>query len=80
MPRPYQPSNGTEGEAFMERFCYRCKHDAEFQQDETREGCQLIVASMAYNPGDDGYPPEWIADDGAGLKNPRCTAFVPIED
>lgn len=80
MTRPYQPSNGTEGEAFMERFCYRCKRDLEFQLDQNAEGCPIIVASMAFDPGEDGYPPEWIQDTGDGLSNPRCTAFVPIED
>jgi hypothetical protein len=75
---PYQPANGIEGEMFMEKFCYRCKHDDKFQKGETDLGCPLIRDSMIYHTGDKEYPEEWISDDACGLKSPRCTGFVMI--
>lgn len=80
MPYPYRPSNGTEGEIFMERFCYRCKRDAAFQENQDGEyGCPIILATMTHNVDEPGYPPEWISDDDCGLVNPRCTQFEPME-
>ena len=75
---PYQPSNGTEGEMFMEKFCYRCRWDQAFQRSQSGEdGCPIVVATMTHNPGDTFYPLEWISDNATG-KNPRCTAFESI--
>jgi hypothetical protein len=66
--RAYRPSNGTEGDMFMERWCFRCtKDDAEHERY-----CPIIARSMAHEVGEDGYPGQWIiGDDG----QPRCTAF-----
>ena len=62
----YRPSNGTEGEMFMEMFCYNCKHDGEYKQ------CDLIALSMVFNVEDDKYPKEWqYREDG----QPLCTKF-----
>lgn len=77
---PYQPANGTEGEMFMEQFCYRCKKDEAYWQSEGEDmGCPIIILTMTYNPEDAEYPHEWIADDACGLVNPRCTAFEKME-
>jgi len=65
---------------FMERFCYRCKHDADFQNNHAGEGCGILSATMIYDPGDTAYPEEWVSDDDVGLVNPRCTAFEELED
>jgi len=73
---PYRPSNGSEGDFFMDKFCYRCKHDAVFQRTQDGDdGCQIILASMTFDTEEEGYPKEWISDDAVGLINPRCTAF-----
>ena len=78
--KPYRPANGTEGEYFMERFCYRCKRDQKFQETQDGEdGCPIILASMAYDVDDPKYPEEWVTTEeyplgGAG----KCTAFEPI--
>ena len=77
---PYRPSNGTEGEMFMERFCYRCKHDEDFQKHQAGEGCGILSATMIYDTEDDEYPEEWVSDDDVGLVNPRCTAFEKVEE
>ena len=74
--RPYEPSNGTEGEAFMERFCYRCQGDAKYQQTwDGEDGCQILVRSMVYRKSDPLYPKEWVTD--GTWKGTRCTAFEP---
>jgi hypothetical protein len=70
IPKPYRPSNGTEGEFFMAQFCYRCsKHD-------TEGGCPIQFATMSYEITDAEYPKEWIYDaDG----KETCTAFESKE-
>lgn len=76
MTEPYRPSNGTDGELFMSRFCDRCKHDAKFRETQDAEdGCPIIVRAFAYLTDEPGYPTEWIEDD----QGPRCTAFERIE-
>lgn len=72
---PYRPSNGSEGEYFMAKYCEHCKHDAKHRRtDDAQYGCKIIVYSFAYNIDDPNYPKEWVyADDGA----PTCTKFAP---
>lgn len=69
MTTPYRPSNGTEGECFMGKFCERCRRD--INQD-----CPIIAATMAFDISDPEYPGEWVEDESG----PRCTAFEPIGD
>lgn len=66
-PKPYRPSNGTEGEMFMGRFCERCVKD---NPDED-QGCEILMMTMALDTDDEGYPSEWVQDHNG----PRCTAF-----
>lgn len=73
MPKPYRPSNGTEGDFFMEDFCYRCKNDSEDNP------CPIIGRTMGYDIDDIRYPTEWICDDDR-ISNPRCTAFEARHD
>jgi hypothetical protein len=75
VPKPYRPANGTEGEFFMERFCYRCQHDAKYQRtNEPQDGCQILAATLAYNTDEAKYPKEWVYDKaGHGM----CTAYKP---
>jgi len=68
----YRPSNGTEGEIFMERFCYRC---TKLSVDDDSKDCDILTRSFWYAIGDPEYPKEWIANDATGLQDPRCTAF-----
>ena len=56
----YMPSNGTEGDIFMERWCERCV------KNSAPRGCGIIGRSMAGI-----QPPQWVKDEGG----PRCTAF-----
>lgn len=63
---PYRPSNGSEGEWFMSRWCERCV------KDMPSKPCRIIGRTMALSVGEKGYPREWIEDDDG----PRCTAFA----
>lgn len=72
---PYRPSNGTEGEAFCEAFCFRCKRYAGDTID--MDPCEIETNAIIFEIGEDEYPKEWIYDaDG----KPRCTAFEPVEE
>ena len=76
--RPDRPSNGSEGELFHERFCYRCKREPDASEELDAHGCPILTASFIYDVGDEDYPAEWIEDDAPyPHTNPRCTAFEP---
>lgn len=70
----YEPSNGTEGEIFMDEWCRTCQRDRSMREgldiedcDET-ELCRIIAASFQ------GEATEWVyGNDG----QPMCTAYVP---
>ena len=63
--KPYRPSNGTEGYAFIESNCANCERDKD-------QDCPILAASLACDIDDPGYPKEWVyGDEGA-----QCTAFV----
>jgi len=64
-PRSYRPSNGSEGEWFLGRFCHRCVKDSEGKP------CSILGRTFTYNETDKRYPKEWIED----ADGPRCTAF-----
>ena len=60
---PYVPSNGSEGQAFIARFCRHCIHD-------TEQDCGILFRALA-----GCEPPEWTHDaDG----RPQCTAFSAL--
>jgi hypothetical protein len=63
--KSYRPANGTEGEIFMERYCYSCNR---FDNGK----CPIQFHSLIYDIDDPRYPKEWvIGEDG----HPKCTAF-----
>lgn len=66
MSKPYRPSNGSEGEGFMEAFCFRCARDGEDSP------CFILGRALGHNIGDPDYPPEWVQDE----QGSRCTAFT----
>lgn len=68
----YRPSNGCEGDSFMQRWCNRCaKRDDEYAY----MGCDISVRAMLYYADEPEYPPEWTYEDG----QPCCTAFEERE-
>ena len=64
MNKKYRPSNGTEGEDFMEEFCFCCANDM--------DTCSILLDTELYNVDNAGYPEEWQYDDN---DQPVCTAF-----
>ncbi len=59
----YRPSNGTEGEMFMERWCYHCVHE---------QTCGIILKTLLFDVEDLEYPGEWQYGTNG---QPKCTAF-----
>ena len=80
--KSYQPSSASEGEWFFDSWCRLCARDKSMSEgipiDECtdNERCEIIAASMAFSPGDDKYPNEWID----GEHGPCCTAFIRSGD
>jgi len=68
MVRQYRPSNGTEGACFIDYFCCKCWYDR-------NEDCPTLADAFAYDLGEEGYPAEWVQDEGG----PRCTLFTTKE-
>ena len=64
----YRPSNGTEGEIFMEKFCYQCIHD-DFNNEKY---CEILSDTMIYDINDSEYPKEWHYDKN---NKPVCAKF-----
>lgn len=56
---PYMPSNGSEGDAFMARWCENCAND----KDDT---CDILTLAMCESTVE-----QWIYKDG----KPCCTAY-----
>lgn len=84
--KPYRPSNGTEGEMFMEEFCFHCARDAKFRETQDGEdGCPILADTYVYEKDDPKYPKEWVYDPDKMVKEgvltiggedgARCTAF-----
>jgi hypothetical protein len=62
---PYRPSNGTDGELFVQAWCNSCS-----RWDEGR--CEIALDAMAFRTGDADYPAEWVYD---GRGQPSCSAW-----
>ena len=87
MSEPYLPSNGTEGEWFMEKWCANCLNDCYPNMDgderaERRELGSLGLHAWANIDSEQEceilanalageQPDEWIRDE----RGARCTAF-----
>ena len=69
--RPYRPSNGCEGDWFMNKWCARCT-----KQDPGHIGCQIIAGSMAYSLKDPEYPKELRCEHLPEGFDAWCTAFI----
>jgi hypothetical protein len=69
--RKYQPSNGTEGMAFIDIWCGNCIHES--PEMESKHKCEILTLTMGLDVKDPEYPLEWCYDEkGYG----QCTAFV----
>lgn len=68
--KSYQPSNGTEGSWFEDKFCMRC-----VSCDPDPSGpkqCAILCAALAFSIGEEHYPKEWVYDEN---DKPMCTAW-----
>ena len=63
MTRKYRPSNGTEGEWFMEEWCGRC---------QIKGICKIWPQTFLYHITDPEYPSQWIYDENGA---PICVSF-----
>lgn len=72
--KPFRPANGSEGDYFMEDFCFRCKHWVYDKPTETY-GCKKRIhdETLFHDVDDPEYPKQWKYDDEG---YPLCTAFV----
>lgn len=71
----YRPSNGSEGQMFMKRWCEKCKRDQAYQEG-TGDSCAIIANAMAYDVDSPYYPSEWRYDNEG---QPMCSAFEEKE-
>ena len=69
MSKKYQPSNGSEGEFFIDQYCMKCVNCDPDPDGEKQ--CEILMRSLSYSVKDPEYPSEWIyGEDG----KPTCTA------
>jgi hypothetical protein len=67
---PYQPSNGTEGMYFTDKYCMNCLH---FDPNpDGKKQCEILCASMCFSINEEGYPKEWVYD---ANNKPSCTSW-----
>lgn len=69
--KPYRPSNGTDGSAFEDRFCDRCRREC------GEYTCEILTNALAFPIDSEMYPVEWIYD---ADNRPCCTAFEDVGD
>lgn len=81
MTKKYQPSNGTEGDAFIETWCGTCQRDRsmaegiDMLQCADDELCEILERTFFFNISDPDYPEEWTYNEDDG--RPCCTAWIP---
>lgn len=75
----YRPSNGTEGQLFMDAFCRRCQRDGAMRSGDPVEDCDdeqrcdILGLTMIYQADEPEYPSAWqYGKDG----QPCCTSFI----
>lgn len=72
MSKKYRPSNGTEGDFFINEFCMACKHERyQHTYDDNDLKCDIFSRSLIYDLNDPEYPEEWVYDKD---NKPTCTA------
>jgi hypothetical protein len=67
MATQYYPSNGTEGEGFISKWCENCKRDPASRNVEAKTMCRIFNNSLLGK-----QPKQWIYQNGI----PTCTSFL----
>lgn len=70
MSEKYRPSNSTEGDSFMAKFCDQC---ANHRGSGSDDHCDILWRTMIESENSPDYPSEWTYRNG----QPACTAFAP---
>lgn len=71
--KPYRPSNGSEGECFIGKFCENCIHEKFIHtQNMDDKKCNILTHSMCFGTDDAEYPKEWMYDEN---DRPTCTNY-----
>lgn len=70
MSKPYQPSNGSEGAIFIDKYCMQCLNCD--PDPDGQKQCTILERSFVFSINDKEYPTEWQYIDG----QPTCTAHV----
>ena len=63
----YFPSNGTDGDYFMNEWCVNCRKDTMLRGGQTY--CSILTGSMV---SDSHRVKQWIYKNGV----PTCTSFI----
>jgi len=71
--RKYQPSNGSEGAMFTEKYCMNCLHCNPDPDGEKQ--CEILCRTMCYDVTDKEYPNEWVYIDD----KPTCTKWHKLD-
>lgn len=66
--RAYRPSNGTEGDIFMDEWCFECARNG---TDDNP--CKIQCRALAHSIDEPEYPAEWRYGNNG---EPMCTAFT----
>lgn len=66
----YRPSNGSEGEWFVEEYCMQCLH---CDPDPCGpKQCEILCATLVFGVDEPGYPKEWTYNE---KNEPICTKW-----
>ena len=69
----YRPSNGSEGDWFINKYCNNCIHGKyEHTGDIQDKPCDILSSSFCYGIEDEKYPKEWQYDEN---NKPCCTNY-----
>lgn len=66
----YRPSNGSEGDWFINEYCMNCIHENPSQ--ESKHKCDILTFTFCLDLNDKDYPSEWTYNE---KHEPICTAF-----
>ncbi|WP_299378473.1 hypothetical protein [uncultured Kiloniella sp.] len=68
--KPYRPSNGTEGDFFIDAWCVNCYR---FDEEDGPFNCPIYERMMCHQIGEEGYPQELVWGETG---QPLCQAFI----
>ena len=68
----YFPSNGSEGEGFISKWCANCRKDPASRKENSNTFCSILTRSMT----ECKQVKQWIYKDGS----PCCTSFVHYQE